>query len=136
MGRGFVAMQKVEAGDAAFCAAGDFHGNANYCNKQNLGVLLKYSKELVPELCKERLCDFATTGRWKNWKWLGKSKPWNRKAKGKSMGFEDVYESCWTGPDIYKLPSLDDLDNKYQLINRPAETFNKKVCGCPTADKC
>lgn len=53
-----------------------------------------------------------------------------------TMGFEDVYKACWKGPDFtYKLPSLEVLNQTYHLIS-PAGTFNKKVCGCPTADRC
>eukprot|EP00438_Fugacium_kawagutii_P032699 Skav204473 [mRNA] locus=scaffold5533:115618:116325:- [translate_table: standard] len=150
----FVAMQKVGAGDTAFCAAGDFQGNANYCNNQKLDILVDYSKEWVPEQCKERLCDWAKTGRWRDdelWKdgmfsvrrswrkWRGKSMPWPAQVDDgtKSSGYEDVYDRCWKGPDeTYKLPSLKGLDEKYQLINHKTKTFNKLVCGCPTADKC
>lgn len=96
-------------------------------------------------LCKHNLCELAKSGEWKN-SWFKSKKeaaidaPWPMTLSSrKGLGFKDAFKKkcTWHGPaDMpQSLGHFLDFVKEYDIVTAK-ETFNKKVCGCPTEDSC
>ena len=87
-------------------------------------------------------CATAKTGKWKaGWfkKTAAKSMAWKGEMPGhNSWGYKDVFKyKCWHGPKSYgDLLGFDDAFADHYDLTTPSGTFNKKVCGCRSADDC
>lgn len=96
----------------------------------------------LPDMCKEELCNLAKTGGWKAGLFKqkpAKKRPWHARMPGarESIGYEDAFESrCLHGQLQDLFPSFHEFARRYDLITPEHQTFNKKACGCPTADNC
>ena len=77
-------------------------------------------KELM-ESCKDKLCKYATTGKWKAtlFKSKAKKQAWPPTMPGLSQGYEDGFKTCWWGPKSWQdhIPDLNGFAESYGMIN-------------------
>eukprot|EP00438_Fugacium_kawagutii_P000650 Skav215320 [mRNA] locus=scaffold2444:334741:335541:+ [translate_table: standard] len=114
-------------------------GGPEICKKFSPEFLEQKKKELM-ESCKEKLCKYATTGKWKAtlFRWKAKKMAWNATMSGLSKGYEDVFKTCEWGPESWHnlFPDLKGFAESYGMINAQNQTFNKMACGCRGPDDC
>mmetsp|Transcript_65976 Transcript_65976/g.144704 ORF Transcript_65976/g.144704 Transcript_65976/m.144704 type:complete len:237 (-) Transcript_65976:28-738(-) len=118
-------------------------GDADFCKVEKKQKMWNYVVESVREKCMAKLCNYAKTGKWKaGWfkKTDAKSMAWKGEMPGhNSWGYKDVFKyKCWHGPKSYgDLLDFDAFARHYDNdLTTPSGTFNKKVCGCRSADDC
>mmetsp|Transcript_1395 Transcript_1395/g.1886 ORF Transcript_1395/g.1886 Transcript_1395/m.1886 type:complete len:222 (-) Transcript_1395:79-744(-) len=140
-GSDYVTMHK---GADSKCMVYDQEHKTKWCLT---GAHSRLVTDIMPVLCKNKLCELAKTGQWKisdnssdssEVAQAAKQEPWVALMVGEvSFGYEEAYNKlCWMGDAGKHRPHFDDFAVNYVPHLVTPHGFNKTTCGCASETAC